>query len=241
LTNAAVTLGGAYLLSNSTALSTGLKSAYNAMGVGGEGSGEGGVGYGAASMGVGGEGSVEGLASYGAAEAGGAAIGIGGEGTTAAIAGLASYGAAEAGGAAVAGEAAAAGYGALAEGGVMEFMPELVTAAAAWVLCSELVNQGKLEASIVDDEWSYIQKIITPEEYQGYRIIADPMVKLMQKSKVFTNMAAPFIRGFAYEMASRVNLKIKGSKLGKFVLWVGLPLCRICAPISTRMEVRHGL
>lgn len=113
---------------------------------------------------------------------------------------------------------------------------EAVAAVVAWVLCSELVRQGKLDQSIVDDEWSYIREIITDDEYNGYRIIADPLVKLMQKSKIFTSFMCPLIRGFAYEMASRVNPEIQGSHLGKFILWFGRPLCRFTARIKRRNE-----
>lgn len=184
-------------------------------------------------------------------------------GTEAALAG--SEEAAAATGAAYAGEGAAAGAGAaIGEGVAMEVGADIagemtaaaavsegasiwatvgeavVTAAAAWVLCSELVRQGKLESGIVDDEWEYIKARITQREYSGYRAIADPLVKLMQKSQVFTAIIAPFIRAFAYEMASRVNPKIKGSRFGKFILWAGLPLCRLCSPESIRAEVRNG-
>ena len=116
---------------------------------------------------------------------------------------------------------------------------EGLVALCSWVLCSELVRQGKLDSRIVDDEWSYISGMLTIEEYLGYRIIADPLVRVMQKSKLFTWVMTPFIRGFAYEMASRVNDKVTGSKLGKFVLWWGLPLCRIAYAVSNRKEVRH--
>lgn len=111
-----------------------------------------------------------------------------------------------------------------------------IAAAAAWVLCSELVRQGKLDQSIVDDEWSYIREVITDDEYHGYRIIADPLVKLMQKSKMFTSFMCPLIRGFAYEMASRVNPEVKGSRLGKFILWWGMPLCRVASRIKREDE-----
>ena len=112
---------------------------------------------------------------------------------------------------------------------IIEVAPE---AAAAWVLCSELVRQGKLEQAIVDDEWSYIREIITDEEYSGYRVIADPLVDLMQESVLATRILTPFIRAFAYEMASRVNPKIKGNDLGKIILFIGIPLCRAASYFS---------
>ena len=121
---------------------------------------------------------------------------------------------------------------------VAEVAPAVATALATWVLCSELVRQGKLEQSIVDQEWSYIRETITNEEYSGYRIIADPLVRLMQNSKAFTLFMSPLIRAFAYEMASRVNPQIKGHWLGSFILWWGAPLCRFVSMIRT--EVQYG-
>ena len=168
------------------------------------------------------------------AESGGtaaaAAAGLAGsEAGAAALAGgeaAAGAAAAEAGGTAVA-EAAAGELtaDAAASLGVEELLPVLLV--LVWVLCSELVRQGKLAQSIVDDEWTHVQSFLTIREYLGYRIIADPLVKLMQRSTVFTWMIAPFIRAFAYEMASKVNPEISGNKLGSFILWVGLPLCRM--------------
>ncbi len=96
-----------------------------------------------------------------------------------------------------------------------------------WVLCSELSRQGGLEKEILDEEWSYIRERITAEEYAGYRIMADPAVKLMQKSRTFTRIISPFIRAFAYEMASRVNRDREGNELGRVILGVGLPLCAL--------------
>ena len=122
--------------------------------------------------------------------------------------------------------------------GVIDAVVEVV----AWVLCSELARQGKLESSIVDQEWEYIKCLITYDEYTGYRIIADPLVKLMQKSRIFTWAIAPLIRAFAYEMASRVNPEIQGNKLGTVILAVGLPMCRFANWIKNNnsVEVQHG-
>ena len=182
-----------------------------------------------------------------AAEAGETAV-AGLAGTAAGEAAIAGAGAAAATeAAAVGGEAiasAAAGEltaEAAAEAGVAEFLPE-VLAVLAWVLCSELVRQGKLAQSIVDQEWEHVRKRLTVREYLGYRIIADPLVRLMQRSKAFTWMIAPFIRAFAYEMASKVNPEIKGNKLGSIILWAGLPLCRMAYDLkyTDAVEVQRG-
>lgn len=96
----------------------------------------------------------------------------------------------------------------------------------ATVLCTELNRQGLLDDNILEDERKYIDAHITEQEYIGYRIIADPIVRRMKNSKRITNILAPLIRAFAYEMASRVNKDVKGSKTGKAILFFGLPLCR---------------
>jgi hypothetical protein len=188
-------------------------------------------------------GAAAGTAAYTGAAAEGTAAAAGVEATVAgseeaAAALSASYAGEYVGAATLAGgTTAAVGEAAVAGEVLPQFVEGIAAAIAAWVLCSELVRQGKLDAEIVDDEWSYIKQIITYQEYMGYRVIADPLVNLMQKSKLFTLFMTPLIRGFAYEMASRVNPEIEGSKLGKFILWFGRPLCRICAPETIRVEV----
>jgi len=94
------------------------------------------------------------------------------------------------------------------------------------VLCTELSHQGKLDKEVLRTEGIYVSRHVTKDEYSGYRIIADPLVKLMQRSKLFTQIIAPFIRAFAYEMAHRVNPEIQGSKLGSYILLYGIPICR---------------
>ena len=97
------------------------------------------------------------------------------------------------------------------------------------VICTELNRQGYLPDEVLECERQYVDKFIDSEVYQGYRIMADPVVRLMQKSKVFTKIVKPLGCAFAYEMAHRVNESIKGSKLGKMILKIGIPLCKIVA------------
>ncbi len=117
-----------------------------------------------------------------------------------------------------------------------EWLADIVVGVAAWVLCSELVRQGLLEKEIVDQEWEYIKPRLTTEVYWGYRLLADPLVRIMQRSKLFTKCIAPFIRAFAYEMASRVNPNIKGSRLGSFILFVGCPICKAVYIVKYRRK-----
>lgn len=115
------------------------------------------------------------------------------------------------------------------------------------VLCSELTRQGKLDQYVLDNERKYIDSHVSHQEYIGYRIMADPVVKRMKQSEKLTDFLAPLIRAFAYEMAHRHNKKIKGSILGKVLLFVGLPICRIVYYLNPlrvwaykMSEVSHG-
>lgn len=94
------------------------------------------------------------------------------------------------------------------------------------VICTELSRQGYIPKEILDYEHIYRLKHIDHEAYTGYRKLADPIIPLMQKSKIVTWLILPFGKGVAYEMAHRANPEIKGSRIGCFILKHGLPICR---------------
>lgn len=94
------------------------------------------------------------------------------------------------------------------------------------VICTELSRQGYIPKEVLTYEYDYRIRNIDTQAYMGYRQMADPIVRLMQKSKLITWMILPFGRGVAYEMAHRANPDIKGSRIGCFILKHGLPLCR---------------
>lgn len=94
------------------------------------------------------------------------------------------------------------------------------------VICTELSRQGYIPQEILDYEHIYRLRHIGYGEYTGYRKLADPIIPLMQKSKIVTWLILPFGKGVAYEMAHRANPEIKGSRIGCFVLKHGLPICR---------------
>lgn len=95
------------------------------------------------------------------------------------------------------------------------------------IICSELNRQGYMSDEILELDRKYRQKYVDKEVYEGYLILAQPIVDLMKKSVNFTKFIAPFALAWAHEMASRVDPKIKGSVLGKFINYIGQPLCRL--------------
>ena len=86
-------------------------------------------------------------------------------------------------------------------------------------------ERGRLMEILRLDEQHRV-KHIDDETYYGYLSLCEPIARLMHKSKLFTMIVKPFAKGFAYEMASRMDKNIKGSIIGKIILEAGKPLCR---------------
>ncbi len=92
------------------------------------------------------------------------------------------------------------------------------------VICTELHRQGLLDGAVWENDAKY-RAMVPPEVYEGYRILADPVVRLMQRSRLFTAIIAPFAIRTAREMAHRVNRDIEGNTAGKALLGFFVPIC----------------
>lgn len=95
------------------------------------------------------------------------------------------------------------------------------------VVCTELNRQGYISDEVLIMEGVYKTRHIDGETYNGYLKLFTPVVGLMKKSKIITQIVRPFGVGVANELAHRINDKYKPSLLGKLVLKIGLPLCKI--------------
>lgn len=95
------------------------------------------------------------------------------------------------------------------------------------IVCTELARQGYLPYSVLCDEnlarMCYVDKSV----YEGYIKLFTPVVNKMKVSKIMTQIMRPFGVAVAYELASKVNSKYKGSILGKIILSLGSPVCRL--------------
>ena len=111
---------------------------------------------------------------------------------------------------------------------------------ASKAICTELNRQGYLSDDVLMEDQEYAVKYISPDVYVGYRILADPVVRLMQRSKLFTQIVRPFGVAFAYESANRINPKYKGSLLGKIIFKVGIPLCRMVYEQKVKRILREA-
>lgn len=95
----------------------------------------------------------------------------------------------------------------------------------ATVICTELFRQGYITADLLAFEKKYHPRFDFAT-YWGYRFWADPIVKGMKKSKLFTWMVSLFGIPFIKEIAHRVEPNRKGSLFGSVMIKFGVPFCR---------------
>ena len=89
------------------------------------------------------------------------------------------------------------------------------------VICTEMWRNGYMSDDMYAKDQAYGLEIIknTPEVYEGYRILADPVVSLMQKSKTFTWLISFPAMAWARNMAGESNI------VGKLINKYGEKLC----------------
>jgi hypothetical protein len=131
------------------------------------------------------------------------------------------------------------GESAVEGAGVWETISSSLLALAATIICSELHRQGLIS----DRQRRYgmmYAKQVGEEVYKGYLISAEPIVKRMQKSKLYTRFVSLFAIPAIKEMTHRVHPRSKGSLFGSLVLHFGV---RHCIKVYDRKssEVADGL
>jgi hypothetical protein len=99
------------------------------------------------------------------------------------------------------------------------------------VICTELMRQGKLSEELYNAGHEHFLSL-PPEVIVGYRVWADKVVPLMQKSPLLSKMLAP-VANARYEMI--VNKKF--SLIGAATIYIGQPICFL---IGTCLENNSG-
>jgi len=84
------------------------------------------------------------------------------------------------------------------------------------VLCTELERQGIMTRRLKTIAIAYRIKHIDNDVYEGYIAWATPLARLMQKSKFVTSMVSKVWIPVTFEMAHRMQPRIKTSWFGKF-------------------------
>lgn len=89
------------------------------------------------------------------------------------------------------------------------------------VICSELYRRGYMSEEIYSKDQKYGRRMIVenPDVYFGYRFLADPVVRLMQKSDLFAWMVSIPAMCWARNMAGDHNIT------GKLISHFGEKLC----------------
>jgi len=102
------------------------------------------------------------------------------------------------------------------------------------VICSELFRQGMMNESIyeADKLFGRIMEKSNKEALHGYRMWATPIVSVMKKSKVFTNIVSWIAIPWAYQMAYEVGATDKGNRLGKLLMVLGIPMSKVVYKLS---------
>jgi hypothetical protein len=117
-----------------------------------------------------------------------------------------------------------------------------IQAGGGHVICTELRRQGYIPESDFKGEVEYATKFISQETYLGYRIWAEPVVRVMRKSPALCRFLTPFIICMIQESSYRVGRKEKGSIIGSLIYMIGVPFCNIVYRIYTPkyLEVCYG-
>lgn len=112
---------------------------------------------------------------------------------------------------------------------------DTIADSAGTVVCTELHRQGHIPTEILELDNQHRCQNIDARTYAGYLRWGAPLAKKMKTSRRVTKIVRPFGVAWAYEMAHRMNPKIKGRLLGKALLFIGVPICRLLGK-----EARNG-
>jgi hypothetical protein len=96
---------------------------------------------------------------------------------------------------------------------------------SASIICTELYNQKLIDKKTYLGAIQYRKKYIDNEAYSGYLIWADPVVKMMQKSKLITWLVSLFWIPLTKDMASQIY-GTKPNYFGRLVTKVVIPFSR---------------
>jgi hypothetical protein len=96
------------------------------------------------------------------------------------------------------------------------------------VICTELNRQGILSDELykADGIWFDSFKLDNLDVVSGYHYWAIPVVNVMKKSKLVTKFISLVAIPWAEDMAYQVGKRKSGNLFGRFVMNIGIPICR---------------
>lgn len=101
------------------------------------------------------------------------------------------------------------------------------------VICTELFNQGYLSKEIYAEDANYgaYLKLHNPNVIVGYHFLADPVVKLMKKSKLFTKLISIPALKWAKHIAG-----VEHNIFGSLCVSVGEPVCALVGKVLCKLR-----
>lgn len=94
------------------------------------------------------------------------------------------------------------------------------------VICTELHRQGLIPTTWFLADSAYAQLYIDPETRAAYVLWAQPLARLMQRSRLVTAVVRPFAVAWAQHMAYMMGASAQDSELGRWLTVWGTPLHR---------------
>lgn len=109
--------------------------------------------------------------------------------------------------------------------------PSLPAQGGMSVICTELYCQGIMDLNTYEKDCQYgrLLAVHSPHVIIGYHVWAKPIVKLMQKSKLFTKIVAYPAMKWANHIAGN-----KKSIIGYLAVKIGQPICGIIGKLKTQ-------
>tara|TARA_Y100001934_G_scaffold120175_1_gene146949 strand:+ start:2146 stop:2775 length:630 start_codon:yes stop_codon:yes gene_type:complete len=107
-------------------------------------------------------------------------------------------------------------------------------------LCGELFRQNMLSEHILRGDLAHSAQYRGTPVQLGYWFLAKPVATLMQHSALVTQIAAPFIRGWAEHMAHLEGALEKDNPLGDFLQRIGVPITHAVGTLLLALDTDAG-
>ncbi len=102
---------------------------------------------------------------------------------------------------------------------------------AKTVICTELMRQGRLPSDMYEEGHQHFLNL-SPYTVSGYRLWADKVVPLMQKSPGLSNFLAPI----AYDRYLMTTGRASWTFWGAVTIYVGQPVCNVIGRIYALLK-----
>lgn len=102
-------------------------------------------------------------------------------------------------------------------------------------ICTELYRQGLMDEETWKADVSFSSEL-DYETIRGYHLWGIPLSKAMRRSKLITRLITPLALCWAREMAYQAKVKSTGSRIGRLLLKVGVPICTSLGRYTSKMR-----